>query len=81
MEDGEEFNRILTEICASGPASEGDNLLGMEIDACAWLGDPAYADEDPGFWRDMSVQRSEGAEWLIAGLANGSANNGRIDRR
>ena len=75
MEDGDEFDRILTEICASGPASDGDNLLGMEIDACAYLGDPDYADDDPGFWHDMSVRRSEGAVWLITGAANGSAND------
>lgn len=43
----------------------------MEIDACAYLGDPAYADDDPGLWHDMTVHRSEGSEWLITGRACG----------
>jgi hypothetical protein len=73
MVDQDEFERIRAEVCVSGPASEGDNLLGMEIDACAFLGDPAYADDDPGLWHDMTVRRSEGAEWLISGRATGKA--------
>jgi hypothetical protein len=36
---------------------EGDNLLGMKIDFCAYLGDPAYAD-------DSSVARA----WRYAAL-------------
>lgn len=67
--DRDEFERIRTEICTSGPASDGDNLLGMEMDCCAFLGDPAFANEDPGLWQGMTVQRSEGAEWLITGRA------------
>jgi hypothetical protein len=70
-----EFERLRAEVRASGPASDGDNLLGMEIDACAYLGDPAYADDDPELWHDMSVQRSEGSEWLIRGHATGKAEN------
>jgi hypothetical protein len=62
MVDRDEFERIRTEICASGPPSDGDNLLGMEIDSCAYLGDTAYADDDPGLWQDMTVRRSEAAE-------------------
>ena len=42
-------------ICSSGPPSADDNLLGMEIDFCAVLGDPAYADDDPGLWRAAPV--------------------------
>ncbi|UUZ60967.1 hypothetical protein [Nocardioides sp. B-3] len=37
-----------------------DGQLGMEIDACAYPGDPAYADDDLGLWHDMTVHRSEG---------------------
>jgi hypothetical protein len=71
----DEFERLRAEICASGPASSGDNLLGMEIDACAYLGDPAYAAGDPSPWRDMSVQRLAGADWLITGRASGNGND------
>lgn len=73
-----EFQRISVEVCASGLASDGDNLLGMEIDACAYLGDPLYADDDPGPWRDMTVQRSEGSEWLIRGHAPGKAQDASL---
>ena len=65
----DEFERLRAEVCASGPASDGDNLLGMEIDASVYL-DPSDGD-DAGLWRGMSVQRSEGAEWLINGRASG----------
>jgi hypothetical protein len=58
-----------------GPASDGDNLLGMEIDFSAYLGDPAFADEDPRLWRDMEVHRSDGAEWLITGHATGRSDS------
>jgi hypothetical protein len=43
----------------------------MEMDCCALLGDPALANDDPGLWHDMTVERSEGAEWLITGRAVG----------
>lgn len=71
MVDPEEFETIRAEICASGPASDGDNLLGMEIDACAFLGDPAYADDWPGLRQDMTVRSARNGEWLIVGEANG----------
>jgi hypothetical protein len=74
--DGDEFERIRADICASGPASDGDNLLGMEMDCCAFLGDPAFASDDPGLWHDMTVRRSEGAEWLISGRAVGRFGDG-----
>jgi hypothetical protein len=67
----EHFEQLRREICASGPASDGDNLLGMEIDFCAFLGDPEYADEAPSLWQDMVVQRHEGAQWLITCRAIG----------
>ena len=71
MISAEEFDQVRREICASGPASDGDNLLGMEIDFCAYLGDPSDADERPDLWQDMVVRRSDGAEWLITGRARG----------
>jgi hypothetical protein len=67
----DDFEQLRREICASGPASDGANLLGMEIDFCVFLGDPAYADEDPGLWQNMVVQSREGAQWLITGQAKG----------
>lgn len=70
-----EFQRLRAEICVSGPASTGENLLGMEIDACHYLGDPAYADEAPGLWHDMHVERSKGSDWLISGRASGSVDD------
>ncbi|MBK8445261.1 MAG: hypothetical protein IPL41_00630 [Micropruina sp.] len=73
MVSSEEFERLRAVVSASGPASSGDNLLGMEIDACAYLGDPAYADDDPELWQGMRVQRSEGSEWLINGRASGKS--------
>jgi hypothetical protein len=46
----------------------------MEIDAGAYLGgDPDCADDDPGLWHDMGIQRSEGSEWLITGRASGKS--------
>ncbi len=66
-----DFEQLRREIYPSGPASDGGNLLGMEIDFCAFLGDPAYADEDPGLWQNMVVHRHEGAQWLITGRAKG----------
>lgn len=70
----EDFAKAKAEICAFGARSTGDDLLGMEIDFCVYLGDPAYADEGeegPGLWQDMSIRQSEGAEWLITGRAHG----------
>jgi hypothetical protein len=72
----DEFERLRAEVCASGPPSSGDNLLGMEIDACAYMGDPAYADEDPELWQDMSIISSEDSEWLINGRASGKWEDG-----
>jgi len=43
----------------------------MEMDFCAFLGDPAFANEDPGLWHGMKVTRHEGSEWLIMGRAHG----------
>lgn len=74
--EGDEFERIRADICSSGPASDGDNLLGMEMDCCAFLGDRAFANDDPGLWQDMTVRRSEGAEWLITGRAVGKLVDG-----
>jgi len=71
----EEFGRTRAEICASSPASDGDNLLGMEIDACAHLGDGAHADEDPDLWRGMRVSSAPAGEWLIVGEATGRASD------
>lgn len=71
MVDFEEFERVRADICASGPASDGDNLLGMEMDACAFLDSPLNAHGDRVPWHDMTVRRSEGAEWLITGRASG----------
>jgi hypothetical protein len=47
----------------------------MEADFCAYLGDPAFAELDPGLWHDMTVSRSERAEWLITGTAYGTAHD------
>ncbi|WP_374969309.1 hypothetical protein [Terrabacter sp. BE26] len=80
MISAEEFDQARREICALGPASDGDNLLGMEIDFCAYLGDPAYADEGPDLWQDMVVRRSDGAEWLITGRASGRSDKGQLHR-
>lgn len=75
MISAEEVDQVRREICGSGPASDGDNLLGMEIDFCIYLGDPAYADEGPELWQDMVVRRSDGAEWLVTGRASGRSDN------
>lgn len=69
--DRDEFDTIRAQICASGPPSDGDNLLGMEIDCSAYFGGPAYADDETGIWHDMQMRRLEGAEWLISGRAVG----------
>jgi hypothetical protein len=81
MISAEDFEKVRGEICASGPASDGDNLLGMEIDFCAYLGNPAYVDEDPRLWRDMEVHRSQGGEWLITGHATGRSDRADVIAR
>ncbi len=75
MAEAVEFDRIRAEICTSGPPSSGDNLLGMEIDSCAYLGDPSYADEAERLWTDMEVRRPQSAEWLITGHARGRSHD------
>jgi len=50
-------------ISRSGPPSTGDNLLGMEIDFLAELGDPAYADNPHPLWTEPIVDRQP--DWLI----------------
>jgi hypothetical protein len=45
----------------------------MEIDSCAYLGEPGCANEDPGLWTDLIVRRSESSAWLIPGSAKGRA--------
>jgi hypothetical protein len=69
--DRASFDVARREICSSGPPSSDDNLLGMEIDFTAYLGDPAYANNDPGLWQDMAISRAERPEWLIKGHARG----------
>jgi hypothetical protein len=69
--DVDELERIRAEICASGPASDGDNLLGMDVDCFAYLADEPPGDEAPRPWHGMTVERSEGADWLITGRATG----------
>lgn len=68
----EAFEQIRGEICTSGPPSDGDDLLGMEIDFCAFLGEGTYSDEEPELWRDVSVSRTEGGVWLIQAVAYGA---------
>ncbi len=75
MVDPDEFERVLADIRATGSASDGDNLLGMEMDAFAFLDGPLNASDDQVPWRDMTVRRSEGAEWLITGVASGKASD------
>ena len=74
VEDGDELERTRADICASGPASDGDNLLGMEMDCSAFLADSAL--QEPDLWHGMTVRRSEGAEWLISGRAVGRSGDG-----
>jgi len=75
MVNSEEFERVRADICASGPASDGDNLLGMEMDAFAFLDSPLNAHGDRVPWTDMTIRRSEGAEWLITGRASGKVSD------
>jgi hypothetical protein len=60
-------------ICRSGPPSEGDDLLGMEIDFLTWLGDTTNAFEPHGLWDEAVVERDERDEWLIDGSARAKA--------
>ena len=71
MLNADDFEQLRREICASGRASGGDDLLGMEIDFDAFLGDHVYTDEDPGLWQNMAIQRHPDAQWLITGRATG----------
>jgi hypothetical protein len=66
----DDFEQLRQEICASGPASDSD-LVGMAIDFDVYLGDSVDADEDPGLWQNMDVQRHPGTQWLIIGRAIG----------
>jgi hypothetical protein len=75
MTNSEEFERVRADICASGPASDGDNLRGMEMDAYAYLDSPLNAHGERVPWTDMTVRRSEGAEWLITGRASGKVSD------
>jgi hypothetical protein len=75
MVNSEDFERVRADICASGPASGGDNLLGMEMDAYAFLDSPLNAHGDPVPWTGMTIRRSEGAEWLITGRASGKVSD------
>jgi hypothetical protein len=67
----DDFEQLRREICASGPDSWDGDLEGMMIDFGFFLDDPARADEDPGLWQNMDVQRHPGAQWLISGRATG----------
>jgi hypothetical protein len=55
----DDWERRQREICASGPASSGDNLAGVAMDFDWFLGDDVNADEDPGLWQNMDVQRDQ----------------------
>jgi hypothetical protein len=74
----EDFAKAKDAILASGTRSTGDNLLGMEIDFCVYLGDPPSSgegDDGLGLWQDMTISQSEDAEWLITGRAHGRLAN------
>jgi hypothetical protein len=62
MVNSAEFERVRAGICATGPASDGDNLLGMEMDAYAFLDSPLKAHGDRVPWTDMTIRRSEGGQ-------------------
>ena len=68
LDDWEQLQR---EICASGPASSGDNSAGMAMDFDWCLDDDVDADEDPGLQQNMDVQHHLGVQWLITGRARG----------
>ncbi|WP_112237143.1 hypothetical protein [Kribbella monticola] len=59
------FDEQRREICRSGSPSDGDDLLGMEIDFLARLGDPTYADQPHELWEEPTVEQDQGGDWLI----------------
>ena len=79
--DGESFEATRRTVLASGPPSAGDDLLGMEIDCCAFFGDPAYADDPTELWQGMEIVRRAGTEWLIQGRATGRRTNAQAIAR
>lgn len=69
--DADAFEKVRAAIFSSGPASDGDNLQGMEMDAFVYLNRTA-ADDDHDLWQEMRVvHRSEDTDWLITGRARG----------
>jgi hypothetical protein len=74
MLDAHDLEEVRAEICSSGPASDGDNLLGMEMDSFVYL-NRTSAEGDQALWQDMRVHRSEGTDWLITGRATGRASD------
>lgn len=65
------FTHAVQTIMASGPASSGDNLLGMEIDFFYHFNKEDLA----ALWADVQVHRHEGEEWLVRASANSSKAN------
>lgn len=65
------FRSAVQAIASSGPASSGDNLLGMEIDLFYYLNE----DDMDALWTDVQVDRHDGEEWLLRASANGSKAN------
>jgi hypothetical protein len=57
-------------MCAGGPPGEGDPLLGMEIDFCAYLGDHAY--DDPARCKGMEARSASGGAALVTRHACGA---------
>lgn len=53
----DDFEELRREICASGRASGGDNLVGMAIDFDLCLGASEAADAVPGLWQNLDAQR------------------------
>jgi hypothetical protein len=70
--DEAEFERVMSEICASGPPSSGDDLLGMEADVGEYLGGARAADSRPLPWKRVSVRQAKDVPWLIAAGARGA---------
>ena len=66
-----DFEQLRREICASGPASSSDDLVGMAMDFDWRLGTCEDDGEDPGLWQNVDVDRHPGAQWLITGGAIG----------
>jgi hypothetical protein len=54
-----------------GRPSDGDDLLGMEIDFDAYLAGGVFPGTSAALWQDMTVHRHDGALWLITGRATG----------